>query len=153
MFYIECNFNDYVGIGFIRKIEKTKIKWLKDELFKDEFEEPNDDELISKQKTNQLIKESEKISKEIVQMRQNIESFLDSELFSKYGYITFKDLKCLCDDDQKNLLAIHAPVGTSMEIPDPESCVLVYKKTLDVNNPLFNPLTESYLLFLTYIYF
>ena len=132
MFYIECNFNDYVGIGFIRKIEKTKIKWLKDELFKDEFEEPNDDELISKQKTNQLIKESEKISKEI---------------------ITFKDLKCLCDDDQKNLLAIHAPVGTSMEIPDPESCVLVYKKTLDVNNPLFNPLTESYLLFLTYIYF
>ena len=73
MFYIECNFNDYVGIGFIRKIEKTKIKWLKDELFKDEFEEPNDDELISKQKTNQLIKESEKISNEIVQMRFTIE--------------------------------------------------------------------------------
>ena len=121
-----------LGIGFIKKIEKTKIKWLKDELFKEEFEEPTEIEIATKQKTSQLIKEHEKTNKDIVNYRQNIDNLLESEEFSKYGYITFKDLKCLCEDDQVNLLAIHAPVGTTMEIPDPESCVLVYKKTLEV---------------------
>jgi hypothetical protein len=58
---------------------------------------------------------------------------LNSEEFSKYGFITYKDLTSLCNEDNVNLLAIHAPIGTTMEISDPESCLLVYKNTLEVN--------------------
>ncbi len=125
-------FNSFKGIGFIRKIEKTKIKWLKDELFKDDFEEPDESELLAKQQTTQLIKEHERVTKDIQQLRHNIENFLESEEFKNHGYVTFKDLITLCDEDFINLLAIHAPVGTTIEIPDPESCALVFKKTLEV---------------------
>ena len=126
-----------VGIGFIKKIEKTKIKWLKDELFKDELDEDNDEyehqnAVTSKQKSTYLIKEHDKINTDIIQLRENIDRLLDSDEFAKYGYVSFNDLKCLCEDESVNLLAIHAPIGTTMDIPDPESCALVYKNAFEV---------------------
>jgi transcription factor E2F3 len=44
--------------------------------------------------------------------------------YAEYAYVTFDDIKSLSnltDNENETLIAVRAPPGTSLEVPDPET--------------------------------
>lgn len=79
-----------------------------------------------------LKKQESDIDITIQDLNAEFESLIKEEDFKKYGYITKNDLRHLIDENNTNLIAIQAPVGTCIEIPEPKSIEDIYKKTLFV---------------------
>jgi transcription factor E2F3 len=105
--------------------------WLKDEL-----NEINNEEDEQKE---QMILELDKLDKEEAQldtwidsMKSNFEKLTEDSDFKQYGYVTFEDIKSLTNGENINLIAIKAPPGTSLDIPDPDMIHNIYIKTKEV---------------------
>lgn len=41
-------------------------------------------------------------------------------IYSEFAYMTFDDIKMLSNDSKDTLIAVKAPIGSKIEIPDPE---------------------------------
>lgn len=65
-------------------------------------------------------------------IKNNFEKLTDDKNFSENGYVTFDDIKALTAGEDINLIAIKAPAGTSLEIPDPEQIHNLYLDYLQV---------------------
>lgn len=115
------------------------MKWLKEDLY---IENPNWEQgkyFTKKIEENtiliQSIKEEEvKLDKEIHDLKQEFDKLIYEEDFKKFGYITHSDLKNLISNDKNvNLIAIKAPVGTNIEITDPNAMESIYNETKNVS--------------------
>ena len=40
--------------------------------------------------------------------------------YAAYAYMTFDDIKQICAETNDTLIAVRAPIGTKIEIPDPD---------------------------------
>jgi transcription factor E2F3 len=87
-----------------------------------------------------MIQELEKLDTEedylnscIEQFKTKFEELTEDPNFKQYGYVTFEDIKSLTNGEEINLIAIKAPTGTSLEIPDPEQINTLYLQTKEVN--------------------
>jgi transcription factor E2F3 len=60
------------------------------------------------------------------------EKLTEDNDFKEYGYVTFEDIKSLTNGEDINLIAIKAPPGTSLEIPEPDQIHNIYLQTLEV---------------------
>ncbi len=80
-----------------------------------------------------LKKDEVNIDNNILCLQKEFEQLTNDEDFKKYGYITQNDLKNLVNNDNMNIIAIKAPVGTCIEVPDPRLIEEVYQKTKDVS--------------------
>lgn len=69
----------------------------------------------------------------IENLKEEFELMTKDEDFKKYGYITHNDLKNLTAGETMNIIAITAPIGTSLEIPSPEAIKEMYNKTKHVS--------------------
>lgn len=132
------------GIGYIKKLAKNKIQWLKDELYAKE-EENEEEEDIDLEDINE-ISEKENLEKEyhdlnleenkldiwVENIKNQFEKLTENNDFREYGYVTFDDIKALTAGEDINLIAIKAPSGTSLEIPDPEQINSIYTQTFQV---------------------
>ena len=49
-------------------------------------------------------------------------------IYAEYAYMTFDDIKMLNNESNETLIAVKAPIGSKIEIPDPEQLELLYKQ-------------------------
>lgn len=82
----------------------------------------------------------------IQNLNSDFEAIISEDDFKKYGYITHSDLKNLRNYEKNiNMIAIKAPVGTSIEITDPKVVESVYQETKRVRLNLLNITYHDYL--------
>jgi transcription factor E2F3 len=81
---------------------------------------------------NELSAEEKKLDSWIDLVKSDFEKLTEDKTFKDFGYVTFDDIKSLTVGEDINLIAIKAPAGTSLEIPDPEQIQNIYKQTLEV---------------------
>ncbi len=128
-----------IGIGYIKKLEKNKVKWIKDDLG-DTTEIEQEKKLAKNIEENTIIlenlkNEELKLDLLIQNLNSDFEAIINEEDFKKFGYITHSDLKNLRNYEKNiNMIAIKAPVGTSIEITDPKVVESVYQETKHVRN-------------------
>lgn len=124
------------GIGYLKKVEKNKVKWMKDEIGNDNLLWNSNDlskELEEKKIHLEDLKNEElKLDSYILELKQEFEQITKDEDFQKYGYITHSDLRNLTASENMNIIAIKAPIGTTVEIPDPSVIESMYQKTKQV---------------------
>ena len=80
----------------------------------------------------------------------------NDQKFKDYCYLTYDDIKILTKEEDINLIAIRAPAGTTLEIPDSENVEKVFlqtqenmKKGIDkYDKDLLDSLQKFYQLFL-----
>jgi transcription factor E2F3 len=84
------------------------------------------------QELDKLTKEDEQLHNWIDSMKSNFERLTEDSDFKQYGYVTFEDIKSLTNGENMNLIAIKAPPGTSLDIPDPDMIHNIYSKTKEV---------------------
>ena len=48
-------------------------------------------------------------------------------IYAEYAYMTFDDIKMLSSESNETLIAVKAPIGSKIEIPDPEQLEALYK--------------------------
>ena len=141
---VKLNLNFYIGIGYIRKLEKNKILLLDNRL--DNGTETdilpvavNDYEQISlelQRKVNEL-EALEKSENDLEEWHKNLkvslEKMTEDREFKENAYVSFEDLKRLSCKDDVNFIAVKAQKGTVIEIPEPENVEKLYNQTLNVN--------------------
>ena len=87
---------------------------------------------------NKLKEEEQDLDNIILQMQNEFGNMIEEEDFKKYAYITHSDLKNICSKEKNvNLIAIKAPVKTTIEVPDPNIMEKVYQETKLVNYFIF----------------
>lgn len=97
------------------------------------FEESETESIVKKRhELNSLRIEDSKFDNLINDLKVEFERTLSEADFKSFGYVTFNDLKLLTNEENINLLAIKAPLGTRLEVPDPEEINKIYEKTLKV---------------------
>ena len=122
---------------------KNKIQWVKEDLNSSVNNEDSDDdngdsdmeyeEKIKLEKEfNELLEEDKKLDQYIELVKSQFEKLTEDTSFKEYGYVTFEDIKNLTIGEDINLIAIKAPAGTSLEIPDPDHIHNIYIETLEV---------------------
>ena len=70
------------------------------------------------------MKEEEMLDYWINQMQENLTQMTKDPSYADYAYVTFDDIKSLSnltENENETLIAVRAPPGTSLEVPDPES--------------------------------
>lgn len=85
-----------------------------------------------KNELEKLNEEDNQLNNMINTLKSHFEKFSEENDFKKYGYVTFDDIKSLTEGEDVNLIAIKAPVGTSLEIPDPDQIHSIYTQTREV---------------------
>lgn len=142
--YFEFKIINYLilGIGYLVKKGKNKIEWIKEDSIENNFTEGENEEHLEeieeignlKKEIKELKYEDEKLDKLIDKIKTSFENLNEDKNFKEYGYVTFEDIKSLTKNQNNNvnLIAIKAPSGTSVEIPDPEHIEKIYLQTYEV---------------------
>lgn len=110
------------GIGLIQKKHKNKIQWVGNvegggENYSFEFNRINNE-------LEELDKEEEFLDLWTAQIQENLNNLTKEQSYDELAYVTYEDLKSLpnlTDNENETLLAIRAPPGTTLEVPDPDS--------------------------------
>jgi transcription factor E2F3 len=79
-----------------------------------------------------LIEEDKKLDCMIDEIKTSFENLNEDKNFKEFGYVTFDEIQSLTHNQNVNLIAIKAPSGTSVEIPDPEHIEKIYLQTHEV---------------------
>ncbi|KAK3142658.1 hypothetical protein QOZ80_4BG0349610 [Eleusine coracana subsp. coracana] len=105
------------GIGLIEKIHKNRI-CLKGLV----ASETNLDEELSvlKAEIENLNLQEQTLEEHISEIRENLKELTEDESNQMWLYLTEDDIKGLRCFQNKTLIAIKAPHGTSLEVPDPD---------------------------------
>ncbi len=105
---------------------------------------------------NSLINEEKSLDKWIQDIKNSYEILQEDPKYKKYGYLTYNDIRLLTEGDDMNIIAIRAPSGTSIDIPDPENVDRVFTETnenmskglVKYDKDLLDSLEKKYQLFL-----
>ncbi len=87
-----------------------------------------------KREYEMLTEEDSKLATMNSTVKRNLENFTSTDAYKQFSYATFEDIRALTKDNDSNLIAIRAPSGTSIEIPEVESIQKLYNQTLEVSN-------------------
>ena len=105
------------GIGYIKKLGKNQIKWIKTDFLKENIITNNEDS----NKINyflELQKENEKLDSFLNEINLEFEKLSEKQETKQYSYVTYDDLKTLAENNNNKMIAIKAPLDTSIEIID-----------------------------------
>ncbi|QDZ19933.1 E2F transcription factor [Chloropicon primus] len=105
------------GIGLIEKKQKNNIQWkgVSSNLSTNNAGQSN------LQKQIQLANEQEqKLDLEIQKTRDSLSSLIEDKEYKHLLYVTQGDIKALPCFERNTLIAIRAPHGTTLEVPDPD---------------------------------
>lgn len=109
------------GIGLIEKKLKNRIRWKGLGVSR-----PGevDDEVASLQaEVESLYVEERRVDESIREMRERLRILSEDENNQKWLYVTEEDIKSLPCFQHDTLIAIKAPHGTTLEVPDPDEAV------------------------------
>ncbi|KAF3321820.1 Transcription factor E2FB -like protein [Carex littledalei] len=105
------------GIGLIEKKHKNAICWKIQE-------EPNSELNASvarlKASIEDLISKEHELDEQISEMQGRIKKFIEDEKTQKLLFLKESDLKGLPGFKNQTLIAVRAPPGTTLEVPDPD---------------------------------
>lgn len=105
------------GIGIIEKKSKNNIKWRQDI----ESDVSSEQELSALRSEHAAIKREEAhIDAQIASMQERLRELASGEQSAPYAYVTHNDIKSIPELRGDTLIAIKAPPGTELEVPDPE---------------------------------
>lgn len=117
------------GIGLIEKCIKNMIKWKGPPMDGRNIEEmttPQPVKQEDEQEVQALQEELEKLEAEerwLDSMMEKVEDELDlmakDQLYDKYAYVTYDDIKQMSKDAENTLLAIRAPKGSTLDVVEP----------------------------------
>lgn len=109
------------GIGLIEKNIKNRIYWKGIE----SSTPGNVDGDISllKSEVDNLSLEEQRLDDQIREMQERLRSLSEDENNQKFLFVTEEDIKGLPCFQNETLIAIKAPHGTTLEVPDPEEAV------------------------------
>lgn len=106
------------GIGLIEKKSKNNIQWMGPHDFASEEEKDKVDSL--KEEIVELKQRETEVDERIKQMQANIKSMASNPQNTKLAFVTQNDLSSLPQFKQQTVIAIKAPSGTILEVPDPD---------------------------------
>ena len=122
------------GIGYIKKLAKNKIIWIKKEMIslskKSFASKTSTNSITNEREINEIISlqhESDKLDNYITILQNEFQKLSEQPDIKEFAFVTVEDLKQIAKCDNQNLIAIKAPQGTSIEIPDKESTKEAYK--------------------------
>ena len=121
------------GIGYIEKKGKNEISWIKNFTDQNQNNSNISDSYISncnklKLEYEDLKKEDKENDDKLNKYREEFNLLSGRKDFHKYGYITFKDIKNLSNDDNLDFIIIKASKGTVINVIDDEESKKAYTK-------------------------
>lgn len=112
------------GINLVQKYSKNKIRWI-DNVSSTLASNDKCEELY---KAIQEAREQERLlDEEIQRIEEEVQKIENSE----YSYVTYDDIKKLDSMADQTIIAIKAPKGTNLEVPDP-NCNLNDEKVYQI---------------------
>ncbi|KAE9585357.1 putative transcription factor E2F-DP family [Lupinus albus] len=109
------------GIGLIEKKIKNNIHWKGVDC--SPSGEKNGDVSMLKDEVEKLSLEENKLDDQIREMQERLRSLSEDENKKKFFYVTEDDIKSLPGFQNETLIAIKAPYGTTLEVPEPDEAV------------------------------
>nr|XP_043635776.1 transcription factor E2FA isoform X2 [Erigeron canadensis] len=109
------------GIGLIEKKLKNRIRWKGLDASKPgEFEE---DINLLQSEVQKLSLEEHRLDESISEMQEKMRDLSEDNSNQKWLFVTEDDIKGLPCFQNETLIAIKAPHGTTLEVPDPDEAV------------------------------
>ncbi|KAE9621734.1 hypothetical protein Lal_00032809 [Lupinus albus] len=109
------------GIGLIEKKIKNNIHWKGVDC--SSSGEQNGDVSMLKEEVEKLSLEECRLDGQISEMQERLRSLSEDENKKKFFFVTEDDIKSLPCFQNETLIAIKAPHGTTLEVPEPEEAV------------------------------
>ncbi|KAG6547484.1 hypothetical protein Mapa_010932 [Marchantia paleacea] len=109
------------GIGLIEKKLKNRIRWKGLGVLRPG--EANDDAAALQAEIDELLAAERRMDERISEMREKLRALSENEANKQWLYVTEEDIKNLPCFQNETLLAIKAPHGTTLEVPDPDETV------------------------------
>ncbi|CAL0310543.1 unnamed protein product [Lupinus luteus] len=109
------------GIGLIEKKIKNNIHWKGVDC--SSSGEQNGDVSMLKEQVEKLSLEECRLDDQISEMQERLRSLSEDENKKKFLFVTEDDIKSLPCFQNETLIAIKAPHGTTLEVPEPEEAV------------------------------
>ncbi|KQJ92170.1 hypothetical protein BRADI_4g42050v3 [Brachypodium distachyon] len=106
------------GIGLIEKKLKNNIRWKG--IDDSRPGEVSDDMSILQGDIEALTLQEHSVDEQISEMRDKLRELTEDENNQKWLYVTEDDIKSLSCFQNQTLIAIKAPHGTTLEVPDPD---------------------------------
>lgn len=106
------------GVELIRKFSKNRIQW-SNEAPKYISAHDVDSDMQNRTELEKLSHEEKLIDDEIRKYEALVHNLIEGE-YSKYAYITHEDIRKLPECINHTIIAIKAPKGTNLEVPDPD---------------------------------
>ncbi|PIN25216.1 Transcription factor E2F/dimerization partner (TDP) [Handroanthus impetiginosus] len=109
------------GIGLIEKKLKNRIQWKGVDVSR-----PGEvDESLSslQEEVENLIMDERRLDERIREMQEKLRGLSEDENNQKWLFVTEEDIKTLPCFQNETLIAIKAPHGTTLEVPDPDEAV------------------------------
>ncbi|XVF55826.1 hypothetical protein PTKIN_Ptkin06aG0067600 [Pterospermum kingtungense] len=109
------------GIGLIEKKLKNRIHWKAVDASRPG--EADGDVSVIQEEIENLSMEERKLDDQIREMQERLRDFSENESNLRWLFVTEEDIKGLPCFQNKTLIAIKAPYGTTLEVPDPDEAV------------------------------
>ncbi|KAK9062434.1 hypothetical protein SSX86_019620 [Deinandra increscens subsp. villosa] len=109
------------GIGLIEKKLKNRIRWKGLDASKPE--EMEDDVTLLQAEVQRLSMEEHRLDDSIRDMQERMRDLSEDDNNQKWLFVTEDDIKSLPCFQNETLIAIKAPHGTTLEVPDPDEAV------------------------------
>ncbi|KAF8403353.1 hypothetical protein HHK36_011455 [Tetracentron sinense] len=109
------------GIGLIEKKLKNRIQWKGLDVSRPG--EIDDDVAILQSEVENLSMEERRLDDQIREMQERLRDLSEDEDNQKWLFLTEEDIKGLPCFQNETLIAIKAPHGTTLEVPDPDEAV------------------------------
>ncbi|KAL4591837.1 hypothetical protein LXL04_004811 [Taraxacum kok-saghyz] len=109
------------GIGLIEKKLKNRIRWKG--LDSSKPGELEDDVALLQAEVQKLTMEEHKLDENIREMQERMSDLSEDNRNQKWLFVTEDDIKGLPCFQNETLIAIKAPHGTTLEVPDPDEAV------------------------------
>ncbi|CAL5357015.1 unnamed protein product [Camellia sinensis] len=109
------------GIGLIEKKLKNRIRWKGLDALRPG--EVDDDITMLQAEVEKLSMEERRLDDRIREMQERLRDLSEDENNQKWLFVTEEDIKGLPCFQNETLIAIKAPHGTTLEVPDPDEAV------------------------------
>ncbi|XP_075089791.1 transcription factor E2FA [Nicotiana tabacum] len=109
------------GIGLIEKKLKNRIQWKGVDASRPG--EVDNDAAILKAETESLSMEERRLDDQVRELQEKLRDMSEDEDNQKWLFVTEEDLKSLPCFQNETLIAVKAPHGTTLEVPDPDEAV------------------------------
>lgn len=108
------------GIGLIEKKSKNNIQWRGGGIAVTPVEE-NVEEIRQIQADITKLEHQERgLDEQIETIKSNIDKMISNEDYQKHNFVTYKDILSIPSLKDRTVLAIRAPSGTMLTVPDPD---------------------------------